>query len=347
MKILYFGTYEKQYSRNVRIIALLKSRGNTVVEWHRPVLESMKHKHGLMRSPLALVQAAWMLGMAYARLIPKLCFCARSFDELWIGYIGHLDILFAYPIAKMWRLPIVFNPMISLYDTVVEDRGLFRKTSIPSRLLWMLDFLAFHAAERIIIDSEGQKRYLFEEFRIPLHRIEVIPFEADACFRPLPPDKEKVEDHAFTVLFFGKISPMHGLDRILQAMKLIQDRNLKGIYLKIAGDGQHVEELRSLAQSLKLSNVQWLGWVERDELPLLINQADVCLGIFGTSAKARRVIPFKVWEALACGKRVVTQILNPYDAPLLPKSAVQVEPLPETIAAAIVEEYKAGRSHRA
>ncbi|MBC7317203.1 MAG: glycosyltransferase, partial [Chloroflexi bacterium] len=37
-----------------------------------------------------------------------------------------------------------------------------------------------------------------------------------------------------------------------------------------------------------------------------IAQADVCLGIFGTSEKARRVIPTKAFIALAMGKALVT-----------------------------------------
>jgi len=42
------------------------------------------------------------------------------------------------------------------------------------------------------------------------------------------------------------------------------------------------------------------------EMPLEIAAASLCLGIFGTSAKAGRVIPNKVFECLAVGRPVVT-----------------------------------------
>jgi len=46
--------------------------------------------------------------------------------------------------------------------------------------------------------------------------------------------------------------------------------------------------------------------VSRDLLADEIAAATLCLGIFGTTAKARRVVPNKVFECVAVGRPVIT-----------------------------------------
>ena len=49
-----------------------------------------------------------------------------------------------------------------------------------------------------------------------------------------------------------------------------------------------------------------MPWVEYERLPDELHRASCALGIFGTSAKAARVIPNKAFQALACGTPLVT-----------------------------------------
>ena len=54
------------------------------------------------------------------------------------------------------------------------------------------------------------------------------------------------------------------------------------------------------------ANVEWVDWVEYERLPAEYQRAGCALGVFGTSAKAGRVIPNKAFQALACGTPLVT-----------------------------------------
>ncbi len=101
---------------------------------------------------------------------------------------------------------------------------------------------------------------------------------------------------AFHVLFVGKLIPLHGLETILEAARLAPE-----IPFRIVGSGQ-LEALLLRAAA----NIEWVPWVEYERLPEEIQRAGCALGIFGTCAKAERVIPNKAFQALACGTPLVT-----------------------------------------
>jgi glycosyltransferase involved in cell wall biosynthesis len=75
------------------------------------------------------------------------------------------------------------------------------------------------------------------------------------------------------------------------------------------GRGQDHDE--AVAKAAGAPNVAWRDWVPAAELPAVVADHDVCLGIFGTGPKALRVVPNKVYQGAAAGCAVVTSDTPP------------------------------------
>jgi glycosyltransferase involved in cell wall biosynthesis len=87
------------------------------------------------------------------------------------------------------------------------------------------------------------------------------------------------------------------------AAKLLE---LENIRFNIIGRGQTYQEIMDLAQALKVNNIDFIDYVPMSELKNSLAKADVCLGVFGRTEKAKRVIPNKVYESLAAQRLVLT-----------------------------------------
>ncbi|MBC8078690.1 MAG: glycosyltransferase, partial [Chloroflexales bacterium] len=298
MRICYFGTYERDYPRNALLIAGLRRSGATVTECHEPVWELWRDKSGLR--PLALVVLALRLLWGYARLALRYG-RAPAHDVLIVGYLGQLDMPLAWLLAQLRGVPVLFNPMLSLYDTVCDDRALLVPDSLPGRALWLIDHVACRLADLTILDTAQHADYFARTFRLPRSRFDVVPIGADSDHfapQPAPPPHEQCE-----VLFVGKLIPLHGCETIVRAAALLRNQP---IHFTLVGAGQQQEQVRLLVAQLALANVTLVDWVEYAELPACYAQADICLGIFGSSEKASRVVPNKVFQALATGRPVIT-----------------------------------------
>ena len=312
MRVLYFGTYERQYPRNAQVISCLRRAGVEVVERHQPVWEAGEENWS------AGAVAGLRLAAAEARLL-----LGRSprADAVIVGYPGHLDLRAARRAAR--GKPVVFNPLVSLWDTFVSDRGRFRAGSPGAKALLRIDRSAFGSADLVVADTDAHADYLSELTRVPRKRFRVCFVGAEE--RVFQPGWDP--EDSFAALFVGKLIPLHGLATILQAARLAPE-----LRIRVIGSGQ---EERLLAA--RPANVEWVSWVPYERLPGELRRAGCALGIFGTSGKALRVIPNKVFQALATGAPVVTAD-TPAARELLTddETAVLVPPGdPEALAAAL------------
>jgi glycosyltransferase involved in cell wall biosynthesis len=281
MRVLYFGTYERGYPRNAQVISALRRAGVEVVERHVGVWEGSRQNWSA--GPVVAAK----LALAELRLLRR---PREAFDAVLVGYPGHFDLPAARRAAR--GRPVVFNPLVSLADTLVADRGRFRAGSLAAGALARIDRHGLRSADLVVADTRANAEHLAELADLAPGQIEVCFVGAEErLFEPGWAPQEPL-----AALFVGKLIPLHGLETILAAA-----RAAPGVCFRIIGSGQ----LESLVQE-RPENVEWIPWVEYERLPAELHRAGCALGIFGTSDKAQRVIPNKAFQALACGTPLVT-----------------------------------------
>ncbi len=300
MRVVFFGTYDTHRPRFRILKGGLISAGVTVIECHASIwggLEDRSHLRGvrgLMRPCLSWWRALPGLLRRYRRL--------PAHDALVVTYLGQADALVARRLARVRGVPLLFDPYVSLLETVVHDRGLARSGSLTARLMRGLDHAAFRASDAVLVDTATHGR-LMRELGLPVPVAYVVPVGAEADLFAPSPLRPRGEEA--TVLFYGSMIPLHGVETIVGAAAALKDAG--SVRFVVVGTGQDYAKARALAQRTGADRIiEWKEHVPYVELPRLIAASDICLGIFGTSRKAQAVIPNKVFQAIAVGRPVIT-----------------------------------------
>jgi glycosyltransferase involved in cell wall biosynthesis len=298
--LCFFGTYDRETPRFKMLVNGFQSQGGEVLECHADLwpkagaraLFALQKKFEVSR--ICVFLSAQRRLLAQAEVL-------RQTDAILVAYPGHLDMPLARLLAWYYHKPLIFDPFISLWDTAVGDRRLFFSTSWQAHLLRFLDRIALRLADKVIADTPQQADFYADLAGIHRDAIGLVPIGADETLfypREISPNEAGICE----VLFYGSMIPLHGIEVILEAAALLKDD--PSIRFHLIGEGQFPLEAR-LAE-MALPNVRWTPFLPYEELPEAIARATICLGIFGTSDKARRVVPHKIYEAAAMGKPIIT-----------------------------------------
>jgi glycosyltransferase involved in cell wall biosynthesis len=295
MRVIAAGTFDPSFSRNRRLHALLRSGGHEVVMcqvdlWGRD-------RHDVLRDQKAATIRRAV--MAYPALVWKFLRMARG-DVVLVQHPGWFDMPLLAVLARLRGMPIVFDMFISLSDTVVSDRKMTSERSPLAAFCRFVDRLSLRSADRVIADTPAQADFYARLGGISRERIGVVWVGADGeVFHPVQGPHVQPR----RVLFYGSYIPLHGLPTVVRAAKVLEGA---GVTFRIIGNGQERATVDALIADLRPTNIELVDRVPLDALPDEIASSAVCLGIFGTSDKARRVVPHKVYECVAVGRPVVS-----------------------------------------
>lgn len=131
--------------------------------------------------------------------------------------------------------------------------------------------LPFH---NIICVSSGVRQRLIEQYGIKPEKIKVIYNGVDVrLFDSVKvSEKEKEKD---TIVFIGRVIPHKHVDDLINAVKLLHDKQ-KDVRLKIIGTGQEVDNLVRLVGHLKLERqVRFFGAIDYNDLIRELKKSEV------------------------------------------------------------------------
>lgn len=293
MRVLAFGTYDA--TRHPRVAVLvdgLRRQGHDVDECNVPLELDTADRVRILRQPWRLPLLLLELLRTWGRLARLSRSVARP-DVVLVGYLGHFDVHLARLLFR--GTPVVHDMLIFASDTA-RDRG---AGGLKQRLLRGLDAAAIRSSDVIVVDTEEHRLML------PADRQKdgvVVPVGAPYSWQG--PEPTAVEG-PLRVVFFGLYTPLQGTSVIGEALALLTSE----VQVTMIGSGQDLARCRELAAAN--SSVTWRDWVEPADLPALVAEHQVCLGIFSDAGKGTRVVPNKVYQGAAAGCAVVTSDTPP------------------------------------
>jgi glycosyltransferase involved in cell wall biosynthesis len=310
VRILAFGTYDvRTHPRIGVLVEGLRASGDEVVEVNVPLGIDTAGRVAMLRQPWRLPRLALRLARCWVLLAVRgrRAWLRERPDAVLVGYLGHFDVQLARLLFR--RATIVLDHLIFAADTAA-DRG--ESTSWKVRLLGALDRRALSRADLVLVDSDEHAALV----PAPLaDRALVVPVGAPAAWFAAADAREtghSADPNVLRVVFFGLFTPLQGAPVIGAALgELAADPRIR---VTMIGQGQDRPETERLAAANP--RVEWLDWVPSARLPGLVAAHDVCLGIFGTGAKAQRVVPNKVYQGAAAGCAIVTSDSRPQRAAL-------------------------------
>ncbi len=300
MRAVIWGSYDTGKPRTRIMLAALRAAGVETTEIHADVWRGVEDKSQIS-SVWRKLNIMLMLIAAYPMLIYRYL-RAPDHDVVVVGYLGHFDVLVLWAFAKLRGKPIVWDAFLSLYDTVVCDRQLIAPRHPAALILKFLEGAACRAADRVVLDTKAHGALFRDLYGLPEERICSVFVGAELHkFRPQAPTARP--DRETTILFYGQFIPLHGIETIVEAAAATRNRPYRWI---VIGTGQEAGKIRAKID-MSGAAIDWKQWVPYDALRDHIRNADICLGVFGDSGKAGRVIPNKVFQIAAAGRPLITR----------------------------------------
>lgn len=193
-----------------------------------------------------------------------------------------------------------------LWPESIVTVGAMRKGRATRMLEW-LERMAYRKADHIVAVTDSfvphiaQRAQSADKISVIKNGVDLSLFKRAAAVEGL---KAKLGlEGRFLAAYVGTHGMAHGLDTILDAAHLL--RHEHGLGFLLVGDGAVRERLVERAAQMELPNLRIAGQLPKGEMPAVWSATDVSLIVLRKSDTFTKVLPSKMFEAMAMGCPII------------------------------------------
>ena len=265
------------------------------------------------------VHRVWLyaaVGKGWRRYLNYLTFTLLSFFGL--VRAGKADCLFiespplslsvpGFLYSRLRNVPFIFY-VADLWPDAIRDNLELNREGIILKFARALALWSYRKADYVCAVTEG----ILSELQgrgVPQSKVLFLPNGVDLeQFAPMPPDDglrhELGLQNKEIILYAGTHGYAHGMERILQAAKVLQEQRPQ-CHFVFVGDGSAKPLMIRQAKHLEIHSVTFLDPVPPEQVRKLFSIASCSIVSLNESSISQHTRPVKSLAAMSCGRPVV------------------------------------------
>lgn len=223
-------------------------------------------------------------------------------------------------IANQYKVPFVFEIRDLWPKTLLDMRVIGKYHPLTLILSWLEKYLCGRA-EKIVCLLPYAYEYL-ETLGFPQSKFAYLPNGVDIqVFDSSSTEEKEKHDDAITVMYLGSHGFANDLSVLIDAAKYTESSESPKILWKFVGDGPEKDSLKAQATDLNLSRISFLNAVPKNEVPNVVQEADILiLKLLNLDVYRYGISLNKLFDYLASRKPIVF-IGSPRNNPVMEANA--------------------------
>lgn len=222
-----------------------------------------------------------------------------------LGWIGTKLVKYA---------PTLYNAQDLFPDTLAQIKHLSEKNPLMKFLRYK-EKQVYQYNSKIVTISEDMKNTLIHN-GCPENKIDVVynwvdtqnVHHVDKSDNALM-DELSIDKSNFIVSYAGTIGLFQGIDTVINAAKIIQEKN-ENIRFVLIGDGSYKEKLLSRIENEKISNIDIFPFQPISRVSEIYSIGDLELVTIGKGV-TKTSLPSKTWQIMSAGSPVLAIVDHP------------------------------------